>query len=85
MNRMRIWQMQSLSWQQRTIGSRFVKGSGIREVMNGRYVRATVVDHIKPHRGDQRLFWDEDNWQALCKECHDRKTLTEDINPTYTY
>lgn len=52
---------------------------------NGRYVRATVVDHIKPHRGDQRLFWDEENWQALCKECHDRKTLTEDINPTYTY
>ena len=24
----------------------------------GKYVRATVVDHIKPHRGDQKLFWD---------------------------
>ena len=42
-----------------------------------------VVDHIRPHRGDPVLFWDENNWQALCKECHDRKTLTEDINPTY--
>ena len=52
---------------------------------NGRYVRATVVDHIVPHRGDQKLFLDQSNWQALCKECHDRKTLTEDINPTYTY
>ena len=50
-----------------------------------KYVRATVVDHIIPHRGDQKLFWDQNNWQALCKSCHDKKTLTEDINPTYTY
>ena len=51
----------------------------------GKYVRATVVDHIVPHRGNQKLFWDQNNWQALCKSCHDKKTLTEDINPTYTY
>lgn len=37
----------------------------------GRYVAATVVDHIVPHRGDMKLFWDRDNWQALCKACHD--------------
>jgi 5-methylcytosine-specific restriction protein A len=24
------------------------------------------------------LFWNETNWQPLCKECHDRKTATED-------
>ena len=35
---------------------------------------ATVVDHIVPHRGDRALFWDEKNWQPLCKSCHDRKT-----------
>lgn len=35
---------------------------------------ATVVDHIIPHRGNQKLFWDESNWQPLCKNCHDRKT-----------
>lgn len=35
---------------------------------------ATVVDHIRPHRGDQQLFWDESNWQPLCKDCHDLKT-----------
>lgn len=35
---------------------------------------ATVVDHIRPHRGDKRLFWDESNWQSLCKTCHDQKT-----------
>ena len=37
-------------------------------------VLATVVDHIIPHRGDQRLFWDQTNWESLCKECHDKKT-----------
>jgi 5-methylcytosine-specific restriction enzyme A len=43
----------------------------------GRLVPATVVDHIVPHRGDQRLFWDEANWAALCKTCHDAKTARE--------
>lgn len=38
------------------------------------YVKATVVDHIRPHRGDERLFWDKSNWQPLCKKCHDEKT-----------
>lgn len=39
---------------------------------------ATVVDHIKPHKGDQKLFWSRSNWQAGCKPCHDRKTARED-------
>ena len=30
-----------------------------------------VCDHIKPHRGDPRLFWDRSNLQCLCKEHHD--------------
>ncbi|MGN8819199.1 HNH endonuclease signature motif containing protein [Oribacterium sp. HCP28S3_H8] len=46
---------------------------------------ATVVDHIVPHRGDPKLFWDRSNWQALCKRCYDRKTGREDHNPTYRY
>lgn len=37
----------------------------------GRLKIATVVDHITPHRGDDRLFWDQANWQSLCKHCHD--------------
>lgn len=36
----------------------------------GRTVLAQVVDHIKPHRGDDALFWDRANWQPLCKQCH---------------
>jgi 5-methylcytosine-specific restriction endonuclease McrA len=31
---------------------------------------ATVVDHVKAHRGDQALFWDSSNWQPLCAPCH---------------
>lgn len=41
---------------------------------HGETVAAKVVDHIKPHRGDVRLFWDVGNWQSLCKTCHDKKT-----------
>lgn len=38
---------------------------------SGRLTAATVVDHIVPHKRDQALFWDRDNWQPLCKLCHD--------------
>lgn len=30
-----------------------------------------VADHRRPHRGDERLFWDETNLWTLCKPCHD--------------
>ncbi|WP_422659103.1 HNH endonuclease signature motif containing protein [Paenibacillus sp. EC2-1] len=39
---------------------------------------ATVVDHITAHKGDMKLFWNPENWQALCKFCHDAKTVRED-------
>lgn len=39
---------------------------------------ATEVDHIVPHRGDMSLFWQESNWQPLCKSCHSAKTARED-------
>lgn len=38
----------------------------------GKHTRARVVDHIDPHKGDPVKFWDIDNWQSLCKPCHDR-------------
>lgn len=40
----------------------------------GRIEAATDVDHIVPHRGDKRLFWDQTNWQSLCHPCHSEKT-----------
>ena len=53
---------------------------------------ASVVDHKIPHRlkdalnsGDkirigkaQKLFWDQGNWQAMNKQCHDKKTASKD-------
>ena len=51
----------------------------------GRYVKATDVDHIIPHRGDPKLFWDESNWQPLCHRHHSEKTRREDHNPVYRY
>ena len=51
----------------------------------GRLTKATVVDHVVPHRGDLALFWDESNWQALCKPCHDHKTMTEDRYIEYKF
>ena len=51
----------------------------------GRYVKATDVDHIKPHRGDNVLFWDQGNWQSLCHRHHSIKTRNEDHTPEYKY
>ena len=44
----------------------------------GRVSAANTVDHIIPHRGDTKRFWDADGWQALCAGCHSRKTAAED-------
>lgn len=54
-------------------------------VKEGRYIKATDVDHIVPHRGDPMLFWDQSNWQALCHRHHSEKTRNEDQFPEYRY
>lgn len=30
-----------------------------------------VVDHVKQHQGDERLFWNENNLQTVSKAYHD--------------
>ena len=37
----------------------------------GRVTAARVVNHKVPHRGDQELFWSQDNWEPLCRRHHD--------------
>jgi 5-methylcytosine-specific restriction protein A len=37
-----------------------------------------VCDHVKPHRGNEALFWDEANLQTLCKPCHDKAKQREE-------
>lgn len=32
------------------------------------------IDHIVKHDGNPALFWDRRNLQALCPQCHQRKT-----------
>lgn len=49
-----------------------------RHEAKGQTVAASVVDHIIPHRGDMALFWDSENWQALCKPCHDSAKQAEE-------
>lgn len=39
---------------------------------------ADTVDHIKPHKGDETLFWDPDNLQSLCASCHNRHKQREE-------
>lgn len=37
-----------------------------------------VVDHKIPHRGDERLFWDESNLHAVSKAYHDSTKQSEE-------
>jgi 5-methylcytosine-specific restriction protein A len=44
----------------------------------GRITPATIVDHVRPHKGSIDMFYDVSNLQSLCKQCHDSKTARED-------
>lgn len=37
-----------------------------------------VANHKRPHRGDERLFWDERNVETVCKPCHDGPIQSEE-------
>ena len=46
----------------------------------GRTAASDQVDHIVPVTGpDDPLFWDKDNWQALCTPCHRAKSARERV------
>lgn len=38
----------------------------------GRVTIASVVDHIKPHKGNEALFFDLANTQSLCESHHNK-------------
>ena len=44
---------------------------------------ATIVDHVVPHRGDQKKFWDSSNWQSLCVHCHSARKQTSENRGSY--
>lgn len=50
----------------------------------GHVTAATVVDHIVPHNGNMKLFWDsENNWQGLCYHHHnsDKQRMEKNYAP----
>lgn len=51
---------------------------------NGIIKSSEETDHILPHRGDKEKFWDQKNWQALCKVCHSKKTYSEVLQKNNT-
>lgn len=68
------------SWKWRKARRAFLDGEPLCRhcTKNGKVTPANEVDHIEPHKGDEDLFWNVDNWQPLCKPCHQRKTYQED-------
>lgn len=48
-----------------------------RHQAKGETVRATVVHHITPHRGDWQLFL-ASPLESLCKRCHDGQAQAEE-------
>ena len=65
-------------WTQRLRPAQLLREPFCREcARQGKRTRATVVDHIVPHRGDWALFADAGNHQSLCKYHHDQKTARE--------
>jgi 5-methylcytosine-specific restriction protein A len=81
-------------WRWRQASAAYLKANPMCVCANCAGVRlpATVVDHKIPHRikdardsGDRgkeavalKLLWDQGNWQALAKVCHDIKTASQD-------
>lgn len=47
---------------------------------DNRVCEAVIVDHIIPHKGDMKLFWDKANWQSLCKPHHDATKQKQERN-----
>ena len=43
----------------------------------GAITPATFVDHRRPHGGNDAMFWDQSNWQPLCRRCSNMKTGQE--------
>lgn len=44
----------------------------------GKTRRGRIVDHVVPHRGDYKLFW-EGELQTLCSTCHNSAKQREEL------
>ena len=72
------WMYGTPLWKQRLRPTQLLREPFCRMcAAEGHRTRATVADHIVPHRGDWALFSDPDNLQSVCKRHHDQKTMQE--------
>jgi 5-methylcytosine-specific restriction protein A len=46
-------------------------------IANNKLTTANVIHHVIEHKGDYELFWDQNNWLAMNKACHDRHHMKE--------
>lgn len=67
----------SPAWEKAAAGFRAKHPSCLGCAAIGVSTPSTLVDHIRPHRGDRALFWDRENWQSACEWHHNtvKKTL----------
>jgi 5-methylcytosine-specific restriction protein A len=56
-------------WRQRARGQLMLEPLCRICEIKGKVTAASIADHITPHRGDPRLFW-EGKLQSLCPACH---------------
>lgn len=42
--------------------------------------QATLIDHIKPFRGNLTLFWSPANHAPMCMQCHNKKSSKEHLD-----
>lgn len=40
--------------------------------------REAIAHHVRAHRGDPVLFWDDSNLITVCKDCHDGPIAAEE-------
>ena len=70
------WRRASSAWLREQFAAGEVRCAGCGKLLDASR-RDIHVDHIVPHRGDETLFWDQANWQAMHSACHSRKTRLE--------
>lgn len=82
------WDQQRGSAAQRGYGSKWQKASKAYLAKHpwcaeclraGRHTPATLVDHVTPHRGDMKVFWDSSRWQSMCDYDHNVKRQRESM------
>lgn len=52
--------------------------TGVLLVGGANQPNSPVVHHKIPHKGDERLFWDIENLQAVSKEWHDSEAKSDE-------